>query len=139
MSGCECRARSYGRARGITAGPGRATGLRAVREPDERGQGRAGPALVGDDRGLHGRRAVDALRELPERTRPFLFDELPTGRFSISDAKVTFRDLATGEDLDEVVTDTYYGGAWAADSAAFLYVRTDDGARCSACTKNEDL
>ena len=33
---------------------------------------------------------------LPERTRPFLFDELPTGRFSISDAKVTFRDLATG-------------------------------------------
>ncbi|MEQ1581048.1 MAG: YhdP family protein [Steroidobacteraceae bacterium] len=34
--------------------------------------------------------------ELPERTRPFLFDELPTGRFSISDAKVTFRDLATG-------------------------------------------
>lgn len=34
--------------------------------------------------------------ELPERTRPFLFDELPTGRFSISDARVTFRDLATG-------------------------------------------
>ncbi len=34
--------------------------------------------------------------DLPERTRPFLFDELPTGRFSISDARVTFRDLATG-------------------------------------------
>ncbi len=34
--------------------------------------------------------------ELPERTQPFRFDELPTGRFSISDARITFRDLATG-------------------------------------------
>ncbi len=36
-----------------------------------------------------------------------------------------FRDLASGEDLPEVVTRTYYGGAWSSDSAAFLYTVHD--------------
>ncbi len=40
-----------------------------------------------------------------------------------------FRDLATGADLDEVVEHTYYGGAWSADSSAFLYVVHDDAWR----------
>ena len=32
-----------------------------------------------------------------------------------------FRDLATGEDLAEVVPRSYYGGAWSADSQWFFY------------------
>ena len=37
-----------------------------------------------------------------------------------------FRDLETGEDLDEIVPRTYYGGAWSADSRSFLYTVHDD-------------
>jgi oligopeptidase B len=37
-----------------------------------------------------------------------------------------FRNLATGEDLDEVVERVYYGAAWSADSSAFLYTVHDD-------------
>jgi len=40
-----------------------------------------------------------------------------------------FRDLDTGVDLDEVVEHTYYGGAWSADSSAFLYVVHDEAWR----------
>lgn len=40
-----------------------------------------------------------------------------------------FRDLATGVDLDEVVPRAYYGGAWLADSSAFLYTVHDDAYR----------
>ncbi|MGD9956723.1 MAG: hypothetical protein AB7V23_11690, partial [Candidatus Nanopelagicales bacterium] len=40
-----------------------------------------------------------------------------------------FRDLTTGEDLDEVVPRTYYGGAWQSDSSAFLYIVHDDAYR----------
>ena len=36
-----------------------------------------------------------------------------------------FRHLGTGEDLDEEVPRTYYGGAWSADSGAFLYTVHD--------------
>ena len=37
-----------------------------------------------------------------------------------------FRDLESGEDLDEIVPRTYYGGAWSADSRSFLYTVHDD-------------
>ena len=37
-----------------------------------------------------------------------------------------FRDLETGVDLDEVVERVYYGAAWAADSASFLYTVHDE-------------
>lgn len=40
-----------------------------------------------------------------------------------------FRDLRTGLDLDEVVSRTYYGCAWAADSASLLYMVHDDAYR----------
>lgn len=40
-----------------------------------------------------------------------------------------FRSLETGADLDEVLPETYYGGAWSADSTMFLYVRTDHAMR----------
>jgi oligopeptidase B len=40
-----------------------------------------------------------------------------------------FRDLETGEDLPDVVPDTYYGAAWAADNATFFYVTVDDAHR----------
>jgi oligopeptidase B len=42
---------------------------------------------------------------------------------------LSFRDLTTGADLDEVVPRTYYGGAWAADSSSYLYVVHDDAWR----------
>ena len=40
-----------------------------------------------------------------------------------------FRSLDSGDDLDEVIPETYYGGAWSADSSAFLYVRCDHAMR----------
>ncbi|HET7901665.1 MAG TPA: prolyl oligopeptidase family serine peptidase [Candidatus Nanopelagicales bacterium] len=40
-----------------------------------------------------------------------------------------FRSLESGNDLDEVVPDTYYGGAWSADSTTFFYLRCDDAMR----------
>jgi oligopeptidase B len=40
-----------------------------------------------------------------------------------------FRDLATGTDLDDTVTDVYYGLAWANDGRTIFYVRTDDTMR----------
>jgi oligopeptidase B len=43
--------------------------------------------------------------------------------------RLHFRDLATGEDLDEVVPRSYYGGAWSPDSRAFLYTVHDDAYR----------
>ena len=41
--------------------------------------------------------------------------------------ELRFRDLATGEDLEDVVPRSYYGGAWSADSAHFFYTVHDDG------------
>ncbi|HEV3226721.1 MAG TPA: S9 family peptidase [Acidimicrobiales bacterium] len=40
-----------------------------------------------------------------------------------------FRDLATGEDLSDVIESTYYGSAWAADNATFFYTTIDDAHR----------
>ena len=52
-----------------------------------------------------------------------------------------FRDLASGEDLPEVVTRTYYGGAWSSDSARSSTpsttpptARTRSGTTCSGPT-----
>jgi oligopeptidase B len=40
-----------------------------------------------------------------------------------------FRDLSTGRDLEDVVTEVYYGAAWSADSRTFFYVRPDHAMR----------
>ena len=40
-----------------------------------------------------------------------------------------FRDLETGADLPDELPGTYYGTAWAADSATFFYVRPDAAMR----------
>jgi oligopeptidase B len=40
-----------------------------------------------------------------------------------------FRDLATGEDLDDVVEGAYYGLAWALDNRTVFYTRPDDAMR----------
>ena len=40
-----------------------------------------------------------------------------------------FRDLATGEDLEDAIEGTYYGTAWAADNRTFFYVRPDEAHR----------
>ncbi len=39
------------------------------------------------------------------------------------------RDLATGNDLPDVLTGTYYGLAWAADARSLLYTTVDDAYR----------
>jgi oligopeptidase B len=43
--------------------------------------------------------------------------------------QLRFRDLATGQDLADVVPRSYYTGAWTADSAGFLYTVPDDAYR----------
>src|SRR5260370_15316928 len=43
--------------------------------------------------------------------------------------EVRFRDLSTGRDLEDVLSDVYYGSAWSADSRTFFYVRPDKAMR----------
>ncbi len=43
--------------------------------------------------------------------------------------RLRFRDLASGEDLDEEVPRSYYGGAWSPDSKAFFYTVHDEAYR----------
>ena len=43
--------------------------------------------------------------------------------------ELRFRDLRTGEDLADRVPRSYFGGAWTADSSAFLYTVHDDAYR----------
>ncbi len=40
-----------------------------------------------------------------------------------------FKDLRTGEHLEDRIEDVYYGSAWAADDSTFFYVRPDDAMR----------
>ncbi len=40
--------------------------------------------------------------------------------------QLRFRDLSTGQDLDDVVDRCYYGGAWSADSGTFFYTVHDE-------------
>ena len=43
--------------------------------------------------------------------------------------QLRFRDLRTGEDLEDELEGVYYGGAWSADSRTFFYVRPDGAMR----------
>ena len=43
--------------------------------------------------------------------------------------ELRFRDLTTGQDLEDVLHGVYYGSAWSADSRTFFYVRTDKALR----------
>jgi oligopeptidase B len=43
--------------------------------------------------------------------------------------EMRFRDLRTGADLDDSITGTYYGTAWAADGRTFFYTRPDSAMR----------
>ncbi len=43
--------------------------------------------------------------------------------------ELRFRDLASGEDLPDVIEDVYYGAAWSGDGTTFFYVRTDPAVR----------
>ena len=43
--------------------------------------------------------------------------------------ELRFRDLSTGQDLDDVIHGVYYGSAWAADSRTFFYVMPDEAMR----------
>lgn len=56
---------------------------------------------------------------LPERTdaKPFALEGLPTGRFDVEDALVTFRDEITGR------------GPWSASGVDFVLTRTSDALR----------
>ena len=43
--------------------------------------------------------------------------------------RLRFRDLASGDDLADVVDDVYYGGAWSSSCRSFFYVRPDKAMR----------
>jgi oligopeptidase B len=43
--------------------------------------------------------------------------------------ELRFRDLATGDDLPDVVPGTHYGSAWASDNRTFFYVKPDETQR----------
>jgi oligopeptidase B len=43
--------------------------------------------------------------------------------------ELRFRDLATGNDLDDVIRGVYYGSAWSADSTTLFYVMPDAAVR----------
>ena len=43
--------------------------------------------------------------------------------------ELRFRNLSTGTDLDDAISGVYYGGAWAADSETFFYVKPDSSMR----------
>src|SRR3984893_2423106 len=43
--------------------------------------------------------------------------------------ELRFRDLSTGQDLDDVIHGVYSGSAWAADSRTFFYVMPDESRR----------
>ncbi|TMB46302.1 MAG: oligopeptidase B, partial [Chloroflexi bacterium] len=43
--------------------------------------------------------------------------------------ELRFRDLTTGQDLEDVVHGVYYGSAWTADSKTFFYVKPDAAMR----------
>ena len=43
--------------------------------------------------------------------------------------KLRFRDLATGNDLEDVLHDVYYGAAWASDNQTFFYTKADKAMR----------
>jgi oligopeptidase B len=40
--------------------------------------------------------------------------------------ELRFRDIETGQDLEDTVAHTYYGGAWSADGSTFFYVVHDE-------------
>jgi oligopeptidase B len=43
--------------------------------------------------------------------------------------ELRFRDLATGNDLEDVLHDVYYGAAWASDNRTFFYSKADKAMR----------
>lgn len=43
--------------------------------------------------------------------------------------ELRFRDLATGDDLQDVIPDVYYGAAWASDNQTFFYTKADKAMR----------
>lgn len=43
--------------------------------------------------------------------------------------RLRFRDLTTGNDLDDIVEGVYYGSAWSSDGRHFFYTRPDDAMR----------
>jgi oligopeptidase B len=70
----------------------------------------------GSTYGEHGTRAVS-----PDgRLLAWSIDPTGDERYELR-----FRSITDGLDADERIPGTYYGGAWAADSATFLYTRVD--------------
>src|SRR5438094_974861 len=83
----------------------------------------------------HGDRRIDPYFWLRQRANPeviaYLDDENAyADDFSGKELhELRFRDLGTGEDLDDVIESVYYGGAWSADCKTFFYVRPDSTMR----------
>jgi uncharacterized protein (TIGR02099 family) len=69
---------------------------------------------IGLIRTNEGRIQLLGMSALPERDKPFALDQLPTGRFHVRDAVVTFRDAVTGR------------GPWSLSGVNFDVTRSSD-------------
>lgn len=77
---------------------------------------------------------VNAVAEGHDYVRIGIFDVSPdasTLAYSVDvdgseDYTIRFRDLTTGEDLDDELVGTYYSSAWSADSLHFFYTTIDE-------------
>jgi oligopeptidase B len=69
--------------------------------------------------------ALGAFATSPDQSRLVFSTDLTGGERYL----LRVRDLASGEDLDDQVPDTYYGVAWANDCATVFYTRPDDAMR----------
>lgn len=101
--------------------------LLRVRRPD------LPPERAGDDAGAELLLDANALVSEGAHLDLGLLEVSPDGRllaWSLDQTgeavyELHWRDLDTGEDLPDVVARSYYGGAWTADSRAFLYTVHD--------------
>ncbi len=96
--------------------------------PEEPGEVPPDETVILDENALAGDSeyfALGALAVSPDhRILAYSTDHTGAERY-----RLRMRVLATGEDLGEVVENTYYGVAWSKDSSTLFYTRPDDSMR----------
>jgi len=106
----------------------RPSGGAALPDPDAGPGTEPGETVVLDENALaagHDYFAVGDLDLSPDQTVVGFSTDVTGGeRYELR-----FRDLGTGNDLADVVPDTYYGVAWANDGRTVLYTRPDEAMR----------
>ncbi|MFZ1813250.1 MAG: S9 family peptidase [Rhizobiaceae bacterium] len=100
--------------------------VKYVRVPSEGGDE---TVMLDGDREARGKgyfRIAGAGHSPDHRILSWAYDDKGSELFSIR-----FRDLASGKDMDDVITDTGGGGVFSADSRMFVYTRVDENHRPS--------